>query len=144
MSISARWHYLGKKTQSAPQQEKPCLPWPTDAKRSIRWSSTTRLSKWRHLIQKLIQLTCGNLWIRSSREIARKMNGAYGWHYNRKIRRRHLAAGDLVLLDASVAKPSRPGGKLSERWVGPYKVIRPADPGSYHLEDLEGQELPST
>ena len=33
-------------------------------------------------------------------------------------------------------------GKLGPNWEGPYKIIKLADRSSYHLEDVEGREVP--
>ena len=62
-------------------------------------------------------------------------------YYNRNIKGRSFAVGDLVL-----RRKQKTGGlhKLSSSWEGPYIVKEVTRPGSYHLSDLEGVDVPNS
>ena len=57
---------------------------------------------------------------------------------NKKIINRDIAEGDWVLKRKPNAETI---GKLQSKWDGPYIVLYSNRPGSYHLADIEGNEL---
>ena len=57
---------------------------------------------------------------------------------NKKVVNRDIAKGDWVLKRKPNAETI---GKLQSKWDGPYIVLYSNSPGSYHLADLEGNEL---
>uniref|UniRef100_A0A2N9EL41 RNA-directed DNA polymerase n=1 Tax=Fagus sylvatica TaxID=28930 RepID=A0A2N9EL41_FAGSY len=63
-------------------------------------------------------------------------------HYNSKVKPRQLLIGDLVLRKVTLATRNPSEGKLGPNWEGPYKVIEVRRPGTYHLEDMNGRQLP--
>ncbi|XP_028120441.1 uncharacterized protein LOC114317848 [Camellia sinensis] len=63
-------------------------------------------------------------------------------HYNRRVRPREFAVGDLVLREATLATKSPAEGKLAAKWEGPYIVKARPRPGTYRLQDMEGRDLP--
>ncbi|KAK6141011.1 hypothetical protein DH2020_025249 [Rehmannia glutinosa] len=65
--------------------------------------------------------------------LARMMN-----EYNKRVMKRNIQVGDLVLKKVEVSKHV---GKLDPNWEGPYKVVRVSGKGAYRLEDLQGKEL---
>ncbi|KAK4391465.1 hypothetical protein Sango_1924300 [Sesamum angolense] len=58
--------------------------------------------------------------------------------YNRRVRKREIQIGDLVLRRASVLGPV---GKLVPNWEGPYKITGIIKFGAYELEDINGLNL---
>ena len=64
-------------------------------------------------------------------------------YYNKRVKLRQLDIGDLVLRKVSVATKNPNQGKLGPTWEGPYRVVHYSRRGSYHLETLDGQKLPS-
>ena len=57
---------------------------------------------------------------------------------NKKVANREIAEGDWVLR----RKPNAEAiCKLQSNWDGPYIVLYSNRPGSYHLADIEGNEL---
>ena len=61
--------------------------------------------------------------------------------YNKKVRVRPLAPGDMVLKRA--ANPTAKG-KLESKWEGPYIITRSTRAGSYYIATPEGQQLDHT
>ena len=61
--------------------------------------------------------------------------------YNKKVRARPLAPGDMVLKRA--ANPTAIG-KLESKWEGAYIVTRSTRAGSYYITTPEGQQLAHT
>ena len=57
-------------------------------------------------------------------------------YFNKKVRNRSFARGDLVL--KFIKQPT----KLQEQWEGPYIIKEQTAQASYHLQDMEGRELP--
>jgi len=57
---------------------------------------------------------------------------------NKKVVNRDIAKGDWVLKRKPNAETI---GKLQSKWDGPYIVLYSIRPGSYHLADIEGNEL---
>ncbi|RWW70452.1 hypothetical protein BHE74_00021866, partial [Ensete ventricosum] len=64
--------------------------------------------------------------------------------YNRRVRPRHVAAGDLVLQKTEVSDPTRSRGKLSPNWEGPYRVVDVVRDGTYTLVTMDRRVLPRT
>ena len=62
-------------------------------------------------------------------------------YHERKIRGRILKVGDLVLRKTQSTKEKH---KLSPPWEGPYTVIEVIRPGTYRLEDNNGNVLNNT
>lgn len=58
--------------------------------------------------------------------------------YNKKVRIRHLAPGDMVL--KRVAHPTAVG-KLESKWEGPYIITRTTRVDSYYIATPGGQQL---
>ena len=63
-------------------------------------------------------------------------------HYNRKVRTREFAVGDLVLREATLATKNPTEGKLAAKWEGPHIVKARPQLGTYQLQDMEGRDLP--
>ena len=64
-------------------------------------------------------------------------------HYNQRVKLKRFNIGDLVLQKVTPTTKDLAQGKLGPTWKGPYKVIHYSRRGSYHLEDLDGNKLPS-
>ena len=62
-------------------------------------------------------------------------------YHERKIRGRILEVGDLVLWRTQSTKEKH---KLSPPWEGPYTVTEVIQPGTYRLEDDNGNVLTNT
>jgi hypothetical protein len=63
-------------------------------------------------------------------------------HYQaRKVRRRDFNEGDLVL---RLRQDNRGCHKLSPPWEGPYVVVKVLKPGTYKLDNEDGEELTNT
>ena len=62
-------------------------------------------------------------------------------YYNRNVKGRSFTIGDLVL-----RRKQKTDGlhKLSSPWEGPYVIKEVTRPGSYHLSDLEGVDVPNS
>ena len=61
-------------------------------------------------------------------------------YYNRNIKGRSFAVGDLVLRK----QKTKGMHKLSSPWEGPYVVKEVTRPGSYRLCDLDGIDVPNS
>ena len=70
----------------------------------------------------------------------RYQQSLYRYH-ERKIRRRTLEVGDLVLQRTHSTKDKH---KLSPPWEGPYTVAKVIQPGAYRLKDDNGNVLTNT
>ena len=62
-------------------------------------------------------------------------------YYNRNIKGRSFAVGDLVLCRKQKTEGMH---KLSSPWEGPYVVKEVTRLGSYHLCDLDGIDIPNS
>ena len=62
-------------------------------------------------------------------------------YYNRNIKGRSFAIGDLVLRRKQKTEGMH---KLSSPWEGPYMVKEVTQPGSYRLCDLDGIDIPNS
>ena len=72
--------------------------------------------------------------------IAKYLEGLWRY-YNRNVKGRSFAVGDLVLRRKQKIEGLH---KLSSRWEGPYVVKEITRPGSYRLSDLEGVDVPNS
>ena len=72
--------------------------------------------------------------------IAKYLEGLWRY-YNRNIKGRSFAVGDLVLHRKQKTKGMH---KLSSPWEGPYVVKEVTRPGSYRLCDLDGIDIPNS
>ncbi|GAU38515.1 hypothetical protein TSUD_396320 [Trifolium subterraneum] len=61
--------------------------------------------------------------------------------HDKRVIKREFEVGSLVLRRNQ--KDSREG-KLAANWEGPYRVRAKTENGAYHLEDLDGKEIPRT
>lgn len=62
--------------------------------------------------------------------------------YNKKVKIRPLAPGDLVLRKVVVTAKNPSWGKLGPNWEGPYKITPVAGVGAYYLKDLDENVVP--
>ena len=62
--------------------------------------------------------------------------------YNKKVKERRFAIGELVLKKTLPGDRNPNGGKLAPNWQGSFKVLSAAGRSAYRLEDMEGKELP--
>ena len=62
-------------------------------------------------------------------------------YYNQSVKGRSFAVGNLVLRRKQKTEGMH---KLSSPWEGPYVVKEVTRPGSYHLCDLEGIDVPNS
>jgi hypothetical protein len=58
---------------------------------------------------------------------------------DRKVRLKNIKLGHLVL--RRVANPDTVG-KLQLKWKGPFMVVSSSRPGSYRLNDMDGNDVP--
>ena len=63
-------------------------------------------------------------------------------YYNKRVKLRQLDIRDLVLRKVTTATKNPTQGKLGSTWEGPYRVVHYSRQGNYHLETLDGQNLP--
>lgn len=61
--------------------------------------------------------------------------------YNSKVVPRSMKESNLVLKRA-IKNPT--AGKLGPNWEGPFHVKKEVGKGSYHLEELNGKDVPRT
>ncbi|KAK8951016.1 hypothetical protein KSP39_PZI003142 [Platanthera zijinensis] len=73
-------------------------------------------------------------------EIKRRM----ARYFDKHIRVKQFAEGDLVLKKVDVAGRSAAVGKLNPSWEGPYIVEKALVNGGYYLQDAEGRTLSHT
>ncbi|KAK2997261.1 hypothetical protein RJ639_025909 [Escallonia herrerae] len=64
--------------------------------------------------------------------------------YDQRVRHRAFRVGDLVLRRIEASAPREAVGKLAPNWEGPYRVVKLAGPGAYHLEHIDGKAIPRT
>ena len=72
--------------------------------------------------------------------IAKYLEGLWRY-YNRNVKGRSFAVGDLVL---RIKQKTEGMHKLSSPWEGPYVIKDVTRPGSYCLSDLEGVNVPNS
>ena len=63
-------------------------------------------------------------------------------HYNYRVRHRDFKVGDLILRKVMGAARDLTQGKLCPNWEGPYRIALWQRKGIYHLETIDGQQLP--
>lgn len=63
-------------------------------------------------------------------------------YHNLKIKNREFKCGDLVLRKLKATNNKGGKGKLALKQDGPFKVIRVIKANTYHLQDIEGKNLP--
>ncbi|KAK8918820.1 hypothetical protein KSP39_PZI021401 [Platanthera zijinensis] len=73
-------------------------------------------------------------------EIKRRM----ARYFDKHIRVKQFAEGDLVLKKVDAAGRSAPVGKLNPSWEGPYIIEKVLANGGYYLQDVEGRTLSHT
>ncbi|KAK3020028.1 hypothetical protein RJ639_004988 [Escallonia herrerae] len=64
--------------------------------------------------------------------------------YDQRVRPRIFRIGDLVLRRITASAPRDAIGKLAPNWEDPYKVVKLGGLGAYHLETMDGKEIPRT
>ena len=64
-------------------------------------------------------------------------------YYNKRVKLRRHDIEDLVLCKVTTATKDPAQGKLGPTWKRPYRVVHYSRQGSYHLETIDGQRLPS-
>ena len=64
--------------------------------------------------------------------------------YYKRVVKRPIKVGDLVLRKMEVVGRAKEEGKLTPNWEGPYKVVKEVRDGTYRLETMEGRVLPRT
>ncbi|KAK2997226.1 hypothetical protein RJ639_026117 [Escallonia herrerae] len=64
--------------------------------------------------------------------------------YDQRVQHRAFRVGDLVLRRIEASAPREAVGKLAPNWEGPYRVVKLAGPGAYHLEHIDGKAIPRT
>jgi len=62
--------------------------------------------------------------------------------YNRRVRERLLAVGDLVQRKMEAIGKGASQGKLTPNWEGPYIIFEEVRPGTFRLQTLQGVEIP--
>ena len=93
----------------------------------------------KHRIEQ-IQYRYQNMKIATQKLIeSRQANKKY-WDKKRKIRRRPLEQGDIVLLH-NTKLLTQQTGKDENKWFGPYRITKANTNGSYYLEELDGTLL---
>ncbi|KAK3017080.1 hypothetical protein RJ639_007011 [Escallonia herrerae] len=64
--------------------------------------------------------------------------------YDQRVRHRAFRVGDLVLRRIEASASREVVGKLAPNWEGPYRVVKLAGLGAYHLEHIDGKAIPRT
>lgn len=64
--------------------------------------------------------------------------------FNRGVKERKLAPGDLVLRNARLTMTEQNKGKLSQNWEGPYIIKEEWKAGTFKLVKEDGTEIPRT
>jgi len=61
--------------------------------------------------------------------------------YNRKVKERPLAVGDLVLRNMEAIGKGVVQGKLTPNWEGPYLICEEVRPDTFCLQTLQGTDV---
>lgn len=61
--------------------------------------------------------------------------------YNKKVKHRSLAVGDMVLWKVILAIKVSSHSKLVAKWEGPYIISHIAKPNNYYLKTAKGSKL---
>ncbi|XP_021713568.1 uncharacterized protein LOC110681749 [Chenopodium quinoa] len=64
--------------------------------------------------------------------------------YNRRVSKRPIKLGDLVLRKMEAVGRANEDGKLTPNWEGPYRVREEVRDGTYRLEAMNGRPIPRT
>ncbi|XP_019104863.1 uncharacterized protein LOC109134909 [Beta vulgaris subsp. vulgaris] len=64
--------------------------------------------------------------------------------FNKRVTRRPLKVGDLVLRKMEAVGRAKEMGKLTPNWEGPYKIVHEVQSGTFHLEAMDGRPIPRT
>ena len=75
--------------------------------------------------------------LQASQNLSKYQEETRKWR-DKKVVNKFISVGDWVLKRKPNAETV---GKLQSKWEGPYLVLYSNRPGSYHLADLEGNEL---
>lgn len=65
-------------------------------------------------------------------------------NFNRTVKEKKLAPGDLVLRNAHLTMTEQSKGKLSKNWEGPYIIKEEWKPGTFKLVKEDGSAVPRT
>ena len=76
--------------------------------------------------------------LQAASNLTKYQNETRKWR-DKKVVRKNISVGDWVLKRRPNAENV---GKIEPKWDGPYLVVSSKRPGSYHLADFEGNELP--
>jgi hypothetical protein len=76
------------------------------------------------------------------KELSRKQQVAQ--RYNTKFMKRSFQQWDLVMQRVSIGNCNAKEGKFRENWEGPYRIKSVTLKGAYHLETLNGRQIPRT
>ena len=61
--------------------------------------------------------------------------------YNQKVQHREFSVGDLILRKVVENTKDPMDGKLKPNWEGPYKIMKLARKGAYHLKVHEAKQV---
>jgi hypothetical protein len=75
--------------------------------------------------------------MKAGKNIQHYQNETREWR-DKKVKLKHIEAGDLVLLRSPCTKAS---GKLEPKWIGPLGATEKTRPRSFSLADNEGRVL---
>ncbi|KMT08288.1 hypothetical protein BVRB_6g142130 [Beta vulgaris subsp. vulgaris] len=64
--------------------------------------------------------------------------------FNKRVARRPLKLGDLVLRKMEAVGRAKELGKLTPNWEGPYKIIEVVQNGTFRLEGMDGRPIHRT
>ena len=78
--------------------------------------------------------------LQAASNLSKYQNETRKWR-DKKVVKKNISIGDWVLKRRPNAENV---GKIESKWDGPYLVISSKRPGSYHLADSEGNELPDS
>ena len=62
--------------------------------------------------------------------------------YDKRVKARPLAHGDLVLKKVAGTAKNPSWGKLGPNWEGPYRITLVVSTSAYYLEDLDENVIP--
>ena len=60
--------------------------------------------------------------------------------FNKRVARRPLKVGDLVLRKMEVVGRAKELGKLTPNWEGPYLIVQEVRNRTFHLQDMDGRQ----
>lgn len=65
-------------------------------------------------------------------------------YHNKKVTKKRLALGDLVMHNTQVTRINQSKGKLAPKWEPPYFISEEVHPGMFHLVYKDGQKIERT